>query len=262
MSEYYSLMNEPYVRFFHRARDLAKLVPREQRRIIDGRTLPTAIRQDEVLRLPPYSKSKQWLTYVLAVFIYVEENDYALSTVINHVLRMASRYSYEGSWEIWGQLAEFFELEIVQGTEKAKSYREVWSSSAPNGTIGRLSNYERSLPARKFGREGTIFDFQSFMEFLQLHFSLDDLFGNYLPAAVALGRIIKFENNEQQRLRRERRAVKRKIRHRGYRDKGSLPDRDAQIRREANRESEPQEKEVLYDSSSQIIDWGQKPPPK
>lgn len=253
MSSMYNEFKLPYMRLWnHAQKKIAQ--HRDEYQNLDGRTLPSVVRQDESIRLPSLTKSSDWLAYLLALYLFLREGDYQVGTVINHILRMARRNHYEGSWRIWFDLAEFFDLEVLEGRKNLYNEQRSRSSSGPNDQKRILSITERSL-ARPIDREAVIFSYMNFVEFLLLHFSEDDLFGNLLKKALHFGKIIKLVNFEAYQRLLERRRVRRLIRHRGYRDKGTAPDLMRSARRDANRLPE-QETEVLFDTLNSVVHWG------
>ena len=254
MSSIYYEFRLPYMRLWTLARKETISTFEDKRMNLEGRTLPSVIRQDECFCLPPLSKSFDCLAYLLALYLWCENCDYQMSLVINHFLNMARKFHYEGSWRIWFELAEFFELEVEEGGKSDLMKQRSRSSSGPNGQKIELT-YSQRYSVQAYQREATIFSYMNFIEFLLEHFSEDDLFGNLYRRAKVLAHMIKIENHQHYQRRLEKRRVKRALRHRGYRDKGTLPDPSSAYLRDANRLPE-REPEPKYNTLNQVIDWG------
>lgn len=253
-STIYSVFNETYMRLWSYSRKFKVVTNPDERLRLESRTLPAIIRQDEMICIPSITRSYDMLAYLLALLLWTENSDYQISVILNHFLRMARRYKYEGSWKIWFDLAEYFEVEVVEGRHQLYNEQRSRSSSGPNGQNEKMSTNERSY-VKPFEREATIFSYMNFVEFLEEHFSQDDIFGNIFRRSLSMAKTFKIiDTAKYQRVLADR-TVKRTIRHRGYRDKGTLLQQESRIRKEANREL-PRDPEPLFDTLNQVIDWG------
>lgn len=192
----------------------------------DGSTLPLAPRQHEEIKMTGLSSSTDLLAFYIGCTIISYENDFALSKILNHILRMAQRYNFTGKWKIWQDYIEYFNIESEDSYGKNINVIE------------------------------TCFDIPEIFIFLNQHFSEDEIFGNILNRSVKLIsalykiRPIKYV---------DRRPVIKPQRARGYKDKGSLASFDTRARRLANMENIEPTPRVKYDSSSDIQLWGQPP---
>jgi len=254
MSSIYEVFNEPYMRLWSLSRKEKIVTFPDKNLNLNGRTLPSVIRQDEMIKIPSLTKSYDMLCFLLACYLWLEDYDYQLSFIINHFLTVARKFQYQNCWKIWFDLAEYFDLEVIEGSQQLYNEQRCRSSSGPNDQNRKLTIPERSK-IEPFNREATIFSYQNFIEFLLLNFSEDDLFGNLYRRAKSLARNIKIVNSLKYQKYLNQRKVQRTIRHRGYRDKGTLPDLNLKARREANRLPE-KAPEPQFDSLNQVIDWG------
>lgn len=190
-----------------------------------GRPLPGAPRQFEEIKIPNLMNSNQWLNYYIGLTIYAYENDLAVSRVLNHILRIAKRYQYEGSWKIWLDYIDYFQIE------------------------------EEETPLDKDKRNviDTCFDIPSIFDFLSEHFSDDEIFGNILNSAARLicncYKLVPIDRTNHSKVRWPQRK-------RGYTDKGSLAPFGFSAVRDANYGGEDSRDRRSFDSISHVQLFG------
>lgn len=218
----YSYDRELYFRIFWFFKKRLELeISKDQ---LKGRTYPAIPRQDEEYKLPDLRTSNDWFCYLIALIQTNERNDWAIAKVLQHISRMAERYQYSGSWEIWKKLIIRFDIRNdIKSDEK----------------------------------EFTMFSLPDFADFLSENFTEDEIFGNLLKRSIQLARLIRIRTIKLSV--KDPRPVIYPQRHRGYRDKGSSAPVGSREFREANRLPE-KIKEPRVDFLSEVIVWGDPPP--
>lgn len=190
----------------------------------EGRTYPTVPRQDEEYILPKLSRSNDWLAYLTLLLCTNETNDYAIAKVFAHVNTLAQRSEYVGNWEIWKKLIRKFGIGLFRATEK----------------------------------ESTVFSLPDYFEFLEENFHTDEIFGNILKRSVSLAKVVKIRKINYS-VTTDNSPVVYPIRHRGYRDKGSLAPVGSKEYRKANQSFESKPKLPKEDFLGEVVVWGLPP---
>lgn len=188
-----------------------------------GSTLPVVPRQSERIKIPGLSSCNDLFCFFIGASITAYENDHALSDILDHCIRMAQRYKFTGKWKIWEDYINYFD--ISHDCEYIKNINVV----------------------------DTAFDIPSIFEFLSLHYTEDEIFGNVLTRAVNL---ITTYYKVVNRYSVSTARVNYPQRKRGYNDKGSLAPFDSRARREANTIIIDTRDNRRFDVMSEIQLWG------
>lgn len=210
-----------------------------------GTNHPAIIRKDEVIRYPQFERSKDWLAFYVALVFFYNNADYQISRVLDHILLVAQKYNYQGSWGIWAKFIRFFNLERTSDKMKSKPLPEF------------EFHLDQETPSRFLDPyEGSPFSQYYLTEFLRTIMKEDEIFGNLLRKMVKFIKLTRVESYEEASRRLARKKIKRPQRHRGYRDRGSVSDPSERARRQANRQDEPEWE--VYSAFTFSSVWGQK----
>lgn len=196
----------------------------EQRRLNAkhrGRPMPGIVQPSERVVLPASLSAYQSLAlFTVALHCYYD-NDLVLSEIFNSILGMARVHRYEGKWKI------FLEWAVINGCE----------SDHP---IGNIFNDEQPFPEA--------FAIPEYYEFIQTKMSTEEIFGNLIRVGINCICACKTRTRFDSELTS---PVRRPQRKRGYTDKGTLPEYDAEARQLANIYS-TERFNLKFDSINQI----------
>lgn len=166
-----------------------------------GRTMPSIIRPDEEIVLLSSYTAQDTICFLTGILCLEEYNDLAISEVLDHFLRLARKNQYTGKWMFYRHLIDYFK-------------------------ISEESEF-------KVNNKGpVVFSLPEYFEFLEAHFSEDDIFGNVLNRGVSLVKNLRLR---KRKFPADDKKVKYPQRHRGYRDKGSSADLKYGFRQGTNR---------------------------
>lgn len=214
-----SITSEFYYRSVWFIRKLVDL-PRNSRSILSGRTEPLIIRPEkEEFKIPANLSGHEALAFITLLITYFPEDDYSVSKVVNHYLKVARKYKYQGKWEWCKNLIEYFDF-----------------------------SKEDEIKQREF----VLFSLPDYFDFLLTIRSEDDLFGNLYRKSARLSHLVKIKKIVF--VTEDKRPVFKPQFHRGYKDHGHLPKIGARELREANRQSEKPEL-PRYNSDDQVVTY-------
>lgn len=250
MSLQYSEENEVYMRISRRMFDL---ISEKKIQFQHGRTMPLILRSHESIIWPDsILRAKQYIELITGLIFLSPVNDYAISSVVDIALEKAQQNNWQGEWEKFYDLFEYFQMEIESEDPSFKPSRVL--PPLEFLTRDQRNNFKPEE------REGLPFSPYYWTEFLQRHFSEDDIFGNLIVNAIYKVRGIKIVNMFDISFTKDNRPVKYPgFIGRGYKDHGTMSTVEASARKQANIRTE----KIKHRTSSlpMVIDWGLDEPP-